>query len=207
VARTLNATHTAKSIAPTMIETPITPLGPFGISSDAKTPSAISKPAIVIPEIINDRSTRMLRELGGLGNVVSLDERSLHSLKPNNRQFCRRSIGADLYLSDGLCDCSQGDCPSSALDHHFRPAIAAGKALHVVVDVELASATRTIQANELVGHPGLRILDYRHPAVVTLRLWTLRVHRFSHEGCAPSTRESPIKPFARLPTEFGNCAE
>lgn len=42
--------------------------------------------------------------------------------------------------------------------------------------------------------------------VVTLRLWTLRVHPFNDEGCAPSTKRSPIRPFAGLPNESANCA-
>ena len=47
---------------------------------------------------------------------------------------------------------------------------------------------------------------YRRATVVTLRLWTLRVHPFNDEGCAPSIRRSPIRPFVSLPSASANCA-
>ena len=50
------------------------------------------------------------------------------------------------------------------------------------------------------------LICYRRVIVVTLRLWTLRVHPLNDEICAPSIKKSPIKPFASSPTEFVNCA-
>jgi hypothetical protein len=51
------------------------------------------------------------------------------------------------------------------------------------------------------------LICYRRAIVVTLRLWTLRVHPLNDESCALSIKRSPIKPFASSPTESANFAQ
>ena len=62
---------------------------------------------------------------------------------PSNCQLSRRLVGADLNFLDGFRDGFQDDSSGSALDDHFRAAIATGKTFHVVVDIEFRPAVAT----------------------------------------------------------------